>query len=658
MSKVLQLTCGWLAVCLLSSACWAQDRPASQQILPASTKAWVSVPNVAQLIVEFNATGLGQLTKSDPMAPFFDSFREQMRDMLNEKNVRLGLRIEDLRNVRSGEICVAGVLSRPLGMESQSVKGTHGLVLLTDVKGKETEAAELLSKVDRELREQGAKLETTQPIHGTNYTKWLISSENGLNHYTYQCLAEGWLIASDNETLFREVLQRLKNPVAPEQLDRLAQVPAFQKVVERTHLDNTERHLQWFVEPFGYIELADAIRAEQRVWKRRNDDIIPLLKEQGFDLIDGVGGWISFNQDHRDLVHRTFVSTREQRPGSRVTALLDFKNRWGLNLTPQTFTPVDSASYLTLSWNMSGAYNNLQPIVDALLGKDVFNTTVEGIKKDFKVDLSEFVGLLNNNLSIVSKSRRPVQFDSEQIAILVGVKERDADVRDWVFKMFKGKAEIIKDDARGLEYLVVDNSPIEEDEEIWDFDDAFNDDKSAQQENEVEQFRLFAKRHIAVHHNHLIVANSLDLLQEIVDQKSPNLSSANDYQQIQDDLNLLAQPDRVFWQQFGRYDRILETNYEMMRQGKMATAETALARILNEVMKTEGEETVQQRIQQIDASKLPADYEKFVAPYFGPSGSVAEVLEDGWLWSGVVLKKKRAVEDEFVERPETSRIRK
>lgn len=658
MSKVLPLTCVWLVICAIANLASAQDRVASEQILPSTTKAWISIPNAADLIDQFNATGIGQLSKSDAMAPFFESFRDQMRTMLNEKNVRLGLRVEDLRNVRSGEICVAGVLSRPLGSENQSAKGTHGLVLLTDVAGKEDEAKALLAKVEGEMREQGAKSEPTQPIHGTTYSKWLVSTQNGLNHYTYQCLTEGWLIASDNETLFREILQRLKNPIQPEQLDRLANVPGFQKVRQRTQLDGIAAQLQWFVEPFGYIELADAIRSEQRVWKRRNDDIIPLLKEQGFDLIDGVGGWLAFNQGQRDLIHRTFVSTKEQRPGSRVSSLLDFKNRWDLSLAPQTFTPGDTASYLTLTWNMTGAFNNLQPIVDAILGKDVFNTTVEGIKKDFQVDLAEFVGLLNNRLTIISKTRRPVQFDSEQIAIVIGVQDRDREIREWVFKMFKGKAEIATDEKRGLQYLVVDNSPVPDEDIDWNFDETFNKagDGAQAEQNEVEQFRLFAKRHITVHHGHLIVANNLDFLMEIVDQSNPSLSSATDYQQVQVDLDSMVTAERVFWRQFGRYDRILETNYEMMRQGKMATAETALARILNEAFKTEGE-TVQERIQQIDASKLPADYENLVAPYFGPSGTVGEVLEDGWLWSGVVLKKKRMSDDEFVEKPESKRRR-
>ncbi len=658
MSKVLPLTCAWLVICAVANLASAQDRVASEQILPSTTKAWISIPNAADLIDQFNATGLGQLSKSDAMAPFFESFRDQMRKMLNEKNVRLGLRVEDLRNVRSGEICVAGVLSRPLGAENQTVTGTHGLVLLTDVAGKEQQAQELLAKVEREMLEQGAKLEPTQPIHGTEYSKWLVSNQNGLNHYTYQCLTEGWLIASDNETLFREILQRLKNPIQPEQLDRLAEVPAFQKIRQRTALDNVSAQLQWFVEPFGYIELADAIRSEQRVWKRRNDDIIPLLKEQGFDLIDGVGGWLAFNQGQRDMVHRTFVSTKEQRPGSRVSSLLDFKNRWDLSLAPQPFTPVDTASYLTLTWNMTGAYNNLQPIVDAILGDDVFNTTVEGIKKDFQVDLAEFVGLLNNRLTIISRTRRPVQFDSEQIAIVVGVQDRDSEIREWVFKMFKGKAEIATDEKRGLQYLVVDNGPVTDEEVDWDFDETFNKAGSGDQaqQNQVEQFRLFSKRHITVHHGHLIVANNMEFLIELVDQINPTLSVAPDYVQVQAELDTMATSERVFWRQFGRYDRILETNYEMMRQGKMATAETALARILNEAFKTE-DETLQERIQQIDASKLPADYENLVAPYFGPSGTVGEVLDDGWLLSGVVLKKKRMNDDDFVEKPESNRRR-
>jgi hypothetical protein len=68
----------------------------------------------------------------------------------------------------------------------------------------------------------------------------------------------------------------------------------------------------------------------------------------------------------------------------------------------------------------------------------------------------------------------------------------------------------------------------------------------------------------------------------------------------------------------------------------MGTSNTVLARVLNRMM-TEADSD--SREQQIDGSDLPADFDKHVAPYFGPMGWVMETVDDGWLVSGVVLKK-------------------
>ncbi|MFN9751851.1 MAG: hypothetical protein ACK57U_10740, partial [Planctomycetota bacterium] len=72
------------------------------------------------------------------------------------------------------------------------------------------------------------------------------------------------------------------------------------------------------------------------------------------------------------------------------------------------------------------------------------------------------------------------------------------------------------------------------------------------------------------------------------------------------------------------------------------------ARILNRVFKTK-DVPENQRKQKIDGSTLPADYSTAVAPYLGPSGWVCETTDDGWLFSGCVLKKKGLAE--LVKKP-------
>ena len=45
------------------------------------------------------------------------------------------------------------------------------------------------------------------------------------------------------------------------------------------------------------------------------------------------------------------------------------------------------------------------------------------------------------------------------------------------------------------------------------------------------------------------------------------------------------------------------------------------------------------RKQELNGAMLPKDFSKSIAPYLGPTGSVLEVMDNGWRITGVVLKR-------------------
>ena len=146
------------------------------------------------------------------------------------------------------------------------------------------------------------------------------------------------------------------------------------------------------------------------------------------------------------------------------------------------------------------------------------------------------------------------------------------------------------------------------------------------------------KRYIASVEGYLLIANRREYLEKILELKqTTELQDCDDYREIAKALGKLSEKNRVSFQQFGRIDRAIKTNYEMLRKGKMGSSKTVLARVLNRMMMSETD--AENRKQQIDGSKLPADFDKHVAPYFGPMGWVMETAENGWLITGIVLKK-------------------
>ena len=94
-----------------------------------------------------------------------------------------------------------------------------------------------------------------------------------------------------------------------------------------------------------------------------------------------------------------------------------------------------------------------------------------------------------------------------------------------------------------------------------------------EEEPEKPAFQLFAKRYFVVHGGNLLVANNKNYLRKLLAQKKSNLGEAHDYVQIKEAIDKLTKEENICWRQFGRMDRTLETNYEMLRRGEMGKSQ-------------------------------------------------------------------------------------
>lgn len=634
-------------------------RPASADLLPASTRAWFSIPDWSRLTEHFNATGFGLLAQDERMKPFADSLKGQIDEFLNERNFRLGITIDDIRNLRSGEICFAGVLPEPADGAGEVARGSHGIVLLVDIAGNEARAAELLEKVRTGLLGREATEEAIDPVQGVAVQKFRLKLKNpGAVRHSLHAISDGWLLASDNEQIFREVIRRLKNPDLAGNLGCLRDDESFKAVLAGAAVDGFEPDLRWFVEPFGYVQLAQAIKDEDAPVVQRHNDTAGKLRRRGFDVFRAVGGVVGFNQLEHDLVHRTYlhapvdpVSSPER---ARCRELVNLQNKWGFDFLPEPLVPASANSYATLAWDMQAALANVEPIVDEFFDEGAFDRFVNGWKVDLGVDLNVLVGGFNNRISILTATARPVDETSERVAIVVPIKAGAKNTFDDVCKLVGPQGKLREKD--GTRFLLVEKEATGDDVEIVIDDPRFLEEDpenfDAPDDEGIEAFNLFERRLVAVARGHLIVANNEEFLLELIAQSAdPALAAADDWRAVQAALDSMSDSNRVCAREFGRIDQLLEVNYEMLRQDKMAKSQTSLARVLNRVFQS-ADDPEAERKQKIDGTTLPSDYAGIVAPFLGPSGWVMENTGDGWLLSGCILKKKVAGESEAVVRRE------
>ena len=636
----------------------AKQRASSASLLPTSTRFWVSADDLSRLQANLAKTELGKLAAKKTLTPFFDSFRKQVRDGLNRNGVKFGLDLDSVEKLKAGEIAIAGVLPEiPPG--GKAVRGSHGIVVLIDVTADLTNATELFERASKKMIKRGGKQEKLQ-INGTDVTKWsfeVVNAKLKRTQNSWIAICEDWILASDNETIFRDVLSRVK--AKKEKPSNLAASVPYQEIKKQTAVSGVAPDLEWFVDPIGYSRLADALARESMDVPELQKRPLETLSREGLDALKAVGGFVSFATTEHDVLHRTMVYVERKKSldaaQRRLLNMLDFSPAGRNAEDVPNWVPENIGSYFAATWNVQKAWKELGHFVDLFQGEG----TMAGLKKEmkvnprFKVDLDGMFSMIGKRATVITAATEPITESSEKMLIGIELNEGiDGKLLiDQIKRMVEGKMKKLA----GFDYVIDDRvEEAEKDPYKIEIEDEFpdeefpdeGDDEFPEDDDTAKEFQprvtLFNRRFFVIRDNTLFVCNDKEYLKKILLSKpSTDFAKSSDVKRLKDALAKLTDSKRVRFRMHSRLDKILKTNYEMMRTGKMAESETFIARILNQVYGKKAKPD-EKREQQIDGSKLPANFETEIAPYLGLSGWAMEVAESGWKFSGCVVSREPA----------------
>ena len=498
-----------LLLVFLLSPLWAA-RP-SESLLPATTKGYLSVQDVDRLRQQWEKTELGMLAKDPVMKPFVEDLRRQLESKFAKSEVRLNIKLEDLEGVYGGEVALAK--TQPGGDSTQ-----HATVLIVDVTGHLKEARALLEKIDKSLLAQKAK-RTDERIGEVTLVSYTLPKERGetQRQRAFYFIAENQLVATDHEATARALLSRFTG----ESKDVLAEVDAFKKTMARCKkaFGDTEVHLRWFVEPFGLVE---TMRAAAGGRKRRGTDMLKVLRHQGFDAIRGIGGFVSFSVEGKEILHRTFVyapPVRASGPRFHLAArMLDFPA--SDQMTPQDWVPQQVTNYLTFHWEMQKAFEYSKTLVDEAAGAPVFDDVMESLKEDPngpQIDLrQDLVAHLGKRVSFFTDYRLPITPTSERWFLAFEVTN-PAIVSRTLDKAMEADPDATKRlVAKHTVWEIKRKKAPAEVEELQIEDPGFGEFGEEDSDQEDEATPLLEHAAFAVVHGYLMVASHLDFMEEVL----------------------------------------------------------------------------------------------------------------------------------------------
>lgn len=614
--------------------------PAGETLFPATTKGMISVPDVYRLEENWNKTQIGQMTLDPVMQPFVEDFKRQFKEKWTDLSEKLGLTLEDLEGIPGGEVTVGLI---------QPGKNMASLAVVVDVTGKAAEAAELMTKIDKNMTAKKATKAITT-VKGAKVTTYTLLKKPGEKvarqavFFTHNDVFS----ASDSSATTAGILSRMDGTAT----DNMANLPAYKAVMNRVAQSAGPQvpEIRWFVEPFGYTEASRIINPPKE--KKKGKDLLKILSEQGFqEAIQGLGGYIHFYVDAKyEVIHRTAVhapavkGAKGDEKYHLAARMLRFPN--GGKLDPQTWIPRELSTYASLNIEIARAFEYSSTLVDAYIGEPgTFEDVIRGLIEDPhgpKIDLrKDIVAHLGQRCTVITDSSLPVTPKSERIVIAVEsinpaelakaiekVMKADPDVRKVVVK---GHTvwEIVQEDDENLPNLDIDSG--------FDPTGANGFDPTGGGAGEEEPRRKLPNSAVTVARGQLLVATHIDFLEKVLVDFEPHetLSTNVDYIRVMDEMDALFGATRS-GRFFSRTEEEFRPTYELIRAGKMPESESVLGKLLNTLLGTGEEGEV--RKQKIDGSQLP-DFET-VRRYFGPAGGELVSEDDGWFMLGVLLSRQ------------------
>ncbi len=366
MSRIRSHVAGWtVGLWLAVAGTIALGAEPAENLFPDTTTGFVAVADVELLVKHWKKTQLGQLMADPVMKPFADDLMHQFEDRWARVRERLGLTIDDLKGVPAGELAVALILPEP----EKPV-----LAIVMDVTGNIPQATEFLEKVSATLLKLDAKRSMINvPESDRAVIRFDIPAreDDPLSKpgQAFYFLTDNMLGVANDLGVLRGILGRLKG----QESATLADVPAFQHVMQRCNQDTDEKvsQIRWFIHPLNYVEAIQAAIAEEK--RRKGKSVLEVLQNQGIGSIQGVGGYVDLATGGYELMHRTVVYAPP--PYQKAMKMLVLPN--STEHTPQRWVPRDVATYVTFYFDILNAFDNFGPLFDELVGGAMFRFSAD-----------------------------------------------------------------------------------------------------------------------------------------------------------------------------------------------------------------------------------------------------------------------------------------
>ncbi len=610
-------------------------------VLPDTAAGVVRVPNLPKFCEAFKKTNMGRLLDEPSMQPFINDQRERVKRYLQSLDNKVGLKLEDLYEIASGEAVFAW-----LPFENDK-RRPYALCVIADIRGRKAKAEQVMATLDQDLkaggwirtdsqhRDETVRVYDTKPKPGQLKVEQIAITLN-----------DSRIIAADRDSVVIDLIDAIAGSpkgasISKAEDFRTVLTHSARAISEPAKQSGGTVAIEWFARPF---QMGRIVRESLSINRGNQVDVLKLLQNQGFDAIKAAGGIAVMAGDPYDVLHKGFVLAPpvpgEKNKYKMAAKMLQFPNE------PVAALPAwiheDVASVNRLNVKIEEGFWAAESLVNEAFGDDIFRDIIDGIREDEdgpQIDLAKNVlPNLDDHVVLMTDNTLPAEINSERM--LVAIRVRDADA----IKLAIQKAMEVEPDASRMDVLPgIEIWRVQRGQGNDDFDsELFGDLAIEDDEKTDEPPPLLDHWAIALVDKgagsdapYLMFSSHPDFLvqtaKRIQEGPAGGMASLPKVIAVVDTMKKLG-AEKIAFERIVRTKISVRVKYELFRKGTLKESDTIMASLLRRVFVDEnGEET-----ESLNAAKLPPLQE--IEAFLPEGGSYFETTDDGWALTGFFLK--------------------
>ncbi|MEE2827435.1 MAG: hypothetical protein VYE64_12485 [Planctomycetota bacterium] len=427
----------------------SESRPKTEDLLPENTVLYVQIEDIRDMIEKMTDSNFGQMLSDERISPLISEMYQQGMDAYSNVEDFVGLSMEEIQSLPSGEMCFAVVAPK---------RQEPAIVFLVDM---DPENEAVTKAVDRfkEFVEEQAFQEGFEgsAIEEEETDEIVFETINTQDDPVYMFRKDGTVVGSNNEQVLKDVWERWNDrPV--DNVRTLAENRKFVTIMNRCRgTKESPPEFRVFVDP---IEFARATtRGNFAAQAALN--FLPIL---GLDGLLGVGGSALFGEQDFESVFHGHVLLSNPRKG--LFEMLALKPA---DYQPQSWVPHDTVNYMTTSWDVQTMYAELEKIVDAFSSDGSFQENVQSrINDELGIDLKlDVIDQMTGRVTYAQWNVLPARVNS--IANIFSLEVSDPAKAEEMIDFFverirqdAGDEVMVEDDYKGQVYWKQSDSSVNE----------------------------------------------------------------------------------------------------------------------------------------------------------------------------------------------------